>query len=309
MALKIPRGGMPGGNGRRALLVANPGARKGTEALPKGIEALRAAGFEVSEGKVGDPADIARVIGDRRREAELVVVGGGDGTLSAALPGLVEAGLPVGILPLGTANNLARTLGIPTDVDDAVGVIAAGRTRAIDLGRVNDRYFLTTASVGLSVRITEELSDESKRRWGRMAYAYAAIRVLRHARPFRATILHDDRTLEMRTVQIVVGNGRFYGHAMTVAEDARIDDQQLDFYSIEVRHWWRMLALLPALRRGRHGEKAGVYACRSREITVHTRVPHDIDIDGELGGQTPARFSVAVGALNVFAPPAEAAPG
>jgi YegS/Rv2252/BmrU family lipid kinase len=309
MTLKIAGPGVEGRDGRRALLVANPGARKGSEGLPEALTRLRQAGFRVMEDETTDPAAIAGVVAERKGEADLVIVGGGDGTLSAALPGLVAAGLPVGVLPLGTANNLARTLGIPTDLGAAVAIIAAGRTRAIDLGVVNDRYFLTTASLGLSVRITEELSDESKRRWGRMAYAQAAIRVLRRARPFRATIRHDDRTLEMRTVQIVVGNGRFYGHAMTVAEDARIDDQQLDFYSIEVRHWWRMLTLLPALRRGSHGEKAGVYACRCREITVHTRVPHDIDIDGEVGGQTPARFAVAVGALSVFAPPAETAPG
>jgi YegS/Rv2252/BmrU family lipid kinase len=309
MTLKIAGDGMAGGDGRRVLLVANPGARKGTEALPEAVRALRAAKFEVVEGEVGDPGDIARVIAERKAEADLIVVGGGDGTLSAALAGLVDTRLPVGILPLGTANNLARTLGIPTDVDGAVKVIAAGGTRAIDLGRVNDRYFLTTASLGLSVRITEELSDESKRRWGRMAYAHAALRVLRDARPFRATIRYDGETLETRTVQIVVGNGRFYGHAMTVAEDARIDDRQLDFYSIEVRHWWRILTLLPALRRGSHGEKSGVQALRCREITIETRVPHDIDIDGELGAVTPARFSVAAGALTVFAPPAARAPG
>lgn len=309
MTLKIAGGGVAGRDARRALLVANPGARKGAEGLPDALGLLQAAGFEVLDGGIESPGDISRVIGERKGEADLVVVGGGDGTLSAALAGLVDAGLPVGILPLGTANNLARTLGIPTELAEAVKVIAAAATRAIDLGRVNDRYFLTTASLGLSVRITEEISDEEKARWGRMAYARAALRVLRDARPFRATIRYDAGTLETRTVQIVVGNGRFYGHAMTVAEDARIDDQQLDFYSIEVRHWWRILTLLPALRRGSHGMKRGVHALRSREITIETRIPHDIDVDGELAGQTPARFSVAAGAITVFAPPAALAPG
>ena len=142
-----------------------------------------------------------------------------------------------------------------------------------------------------------------------MAYAQSALRVVRDARPFHATIRYDGRTLETRTVQIVVGNGRFYGHAMTVAEDARIDDERLDFYSIEARHWWRLLRLLPALRRGSHGTKPEVQALRTRELTIDTRTPHDIDIDGEVGARTPARFSVARRALDVFAPPAERAPG
>ena len=300
---------MPGGDPARALLVANPGARKGTEGLPEAVELLRSAGFAVVVPEAGEPGDLPRIITEARGRADLVVVGGGDGTLGASLPGLVDAGLPVGVLPLGTANNFARTLGIPTDLAAAVGVIGAGRTRAIDLGVLNDRYFLTTASLGLSVRITEELSDETKRRWGRMAYAQAALRVLRKARPFHATIRYDGHTLETRTVQIVVGNGRFYGHAMTVAEDARIDDQRLDFYSLEVRHWWRMITLLPALRRGTHGGKSGVQSLRCRELTIETRTPRQIDIDGELGGETPARISVAPAALRVFAPPAHAAPG
>ena len=300
---------MPGGDRRRALVVANPGARKGAEGLPEALGRLRTAGFEVAEGGSTDPARISDAIREGAGAADLVIVGGGDGTLSAALPGLVDARLPVGVLPLGTANNLARTLGIPTALGDAVDLIAAGRTRAIDLGRVNDRYFLITASLGLSVRITEELSDDSKRRWGRMAYAQSALRVLRDARPFHAAIRYDGRTLETRTVQIVVGNGRFYGHAMTVAEDARIDDEHLDFYSIEARHWWRLLRLLPALRRGSHGRKREVRALRTRVLTIETRTPHDIDVDGEVGARTPARFSVAPRALEVFAPPAEVAPG
>ena len=105
-----------------------------------------------------------------------MIVAGGDGTLNAALQGLVEAGLPLGIIPLGTANNLARTLGIPSDPAGACEVIAAGHRRRIDLGWVNGRYFCTTASVGLSVQITEELSPEAKRRWGPAAYALAAVR-------------------------------------------------------------------------------------------------------------------------------------
>ncbi|HYC30969.1 MAG TPA: lipid kinase, partial [Gemmatimonadales bacterium] len=231
-----------------------------------------------------------------------VIVGGGDGTLHLALQGLVEATLPLGIIPLGTANNLARTLGIPADPLEACEVVAHGHRRPIDLGLVNGRHFFTTASIGLSVRITEELSAESKRRWGPLAYGLAALRVARRSHPFRARIRWSGGTRDTRTVQIVVGNGRYYGAAMPVAEDATIDDARLDLYSLEVRHWWQLLALAPALKRGSHGEKKTVEALRATEFEIETRTPMDIDVDGELGGRTPAHVRVVPRALEVFVP-------
>src|SRR5215218_8894762 len=104
--------------------------------------------------------------------------------------------------------------------------------------------------MGLSVQISERLSAETKRRWGALAYALVALRAVAQARPFRAEICWAGGSRQSRTVQIVVGNGRYYGSALPVAEDAAIDDARLDMYSLEVRHWLGLLVLLPALRRG-----------------------------------------------------------
>ncbi len=177
---------------------------------------------------------------------------------------------------------------------------AGGYRRRIDLGLVNGAIFFTTASLGLSVRITEELTDEAKRRWGPVAYLLTALRVLRRTRPFHADISWDGGHRRSRTVQIVVGNGRYYGAALPVAADAAIDDARLDLYTIEVHHWWELLAIAPALRRGRHGEKAGVEAVRATEFRIATRVPRAIDVDGEIGAHTPATLRVVPGALEVF---------
>ena len=286
----------------RALVLVNPGARRAGESYEAAVARLEALGISAIVELAAEPAKVADQVKRHRDEVDRVIVGGGDGTLHLALQGLVGTGLPLGILPLGTANNLARTLGLPADPLAACEVIAQGHRRRIDLGWVNDRYFFTTASIGLSVRITEELSAESKRRWGPLAYALTAARVLRRTRPFHATIRWDGHTRSSRTVQIVVGNGRYYGSALPVAEDATIDDARLDLYSLEVRHWWQLLALAPALKRGRHGEKETVESLRATEFEIHTRRPRGIDVDGEIGGSTPARFRVLPGALEVFAP-------
>lgn len=286
----------------RALFLVNPSARRGSEGAEEIAARLRALGLALVVEATDDPSRFPGLIRRHLGAIDRVIVGGGDGTLNAAVQVLAEVGLPLGIIPLGTANNLARTLGIPFDVEGACEVIAQGQRRRIDLGRVNDRYFCTTASLGLSVQITEELSAEAKRRWGPVAYALTAFRVIRRAHPFHADLAWDGRTRHTRTVQIVVGNGHHYGAALAVAEDAAIDDARLDLYSLETNHWWELLTLAPSLKRGTHGDRPEVEALRARAFTIRTRAPMPIDLDGELGAETPAEFRVIPRALEVFVP-------
>jgi YegS/Rv2252/BmrU family lipid kinase len=262
--------------------------------------------LELLAEEAGAEQSWADLIRRHRSEIDRVVVGGGDGTLNGVVQGLVGTGLPLAIVPLGTANNLARTLDIPLTIPEACEVAVRGARRRIDLGRVNGRYFFTTASIGLSVQITEELTSKTKRRWGPLAYGVAAVRALTRSRAFHADISWPGGKRHSRTVQIVVGNGRYYGSALAVAADATIDDARLDLYSLEVRHWVEILALLPSLRRGRHGRKDSVEALRATEFEITTVVPREINVDGEICGTTPARLQVVPGALEVFAPARDA---
>lgn len=287
---------------RRGLLLANPKARRGREGVQEATAALREAGVELVVEEIGRSKEIAGHVARHAKDVGFIALGGGDGTVNAGLAAVLDAGLPLGILPLGTANNTARTLGIPTDLAEAARIIAAGHTRRIDVGRVGDAYFLTTASLGLSVRITRELSDSAKRRWGPLAYGVAAVRTLSKLHPFDAEIVHDGGTRRVRAIQIVVGNGRHYGAGLTVAEDAEVDDALLDCYAIEAVPWWRLLTLLPALKRGNQGERNAVETISAPEIRIETAVPHSIDADGELVGKTPATFTTLPRALEVFAP-------
>lgn len=288
-----------GGTPRRALLMVNPKARNGAVALDAIRQTLRAGGIEPIEPRGED--DCCAPI---RREAggiDLVVLGGGDGTMNAAAPALVETGLPFGILPLGTANDLARSLNLPADPVEAARLITTAEPQPVDLGWVNGRYYFNVASVGFSADLAAELTAEAKSRWGTVGYGIAAFRLLRRARPFTITIEHDGTVEKVTTIQASVGNGRHYGGGMTVQADATVDDGKLDFYSLEVKHWWRLIALLPALRRGTQGRAADVRAFRTTEIVLRTRKPRPVNTDGELSTVTPAHFKVVPKAVRIFA--------
>lgn len=289
---------------RRALLVVNRKSRTGRKDLSPVLDTLRHGGVETTEVACGSARDLSPLIVAEGRGMDLVVVGGGDGTLNAALEGLVQLGVPLGLLPLGTANDLALTLGIPADPLAAAAIIASGRPRRVDLGWVNGKHFVNVASVGLSVQVAQALSRDVKRRWGRAGYALSALRAWRDARPFRASIHCDGKRLDVPALQVAVGNGRHFGGGMVVVDDARIDDSRLDLFTVAPCGLLRFAALLPLLKTGRHGVLDQVHTCRGKRIDLDTGRPLPVNTDGEITTTTPASFRIRSGALAVMAPEA-----
>lgn len=288
---------------QRALLIANQRASHVAGALHEATACLEGHGFALVQFQPSGGSQVDKI---RRQldEVDLVIVAGGDGSITAVIGALTGQRKPLGIIPLGTANDLARTLRIPHDIAAACEVIAGGATRQIDVSTVNGYYFCNVASVGMSVDITRKLTGQTKRRWGVLAYAVASLRALRHLRHFHATIRSAEGEMQTRTVQIAVGNGKYYGGGMVVSADASIDDGKLHVYSLEVERWWEMLALFPALRRGSHIYWRQTRTLSTGELKVTTRRPRSIDIDGELATRTPAHFRVLPAALTVLCPPA-----
>lgn len=287
---------------RRALLIVNPQSRQGSGDLAPLLAALRAGGIDVTLEKSGGPESLNTLLRERAADFDLVVLGGGDGTLRGATRALLKSGRPLGVLPLGTANDLARGLGLPADPLAAARVIATGVEQRIDLGRVNDHFFFNASSIGLGVRVTHALSHGVKQRWGALGYGRALLQALRDARPFSAEIVCDGRRLRLRSIQITVGNGRHYGGGMTVHVDATLDDQRLHVYSLPPQSLWRLGRLLPALRRGTLERHEDVAVLDGQRIEIRTRRPRMISADGELISRTPAHYEVVPAALAVIVP-------
>jgi diacylglycerol kinase (ATP) len=286
----------------RALFIVNRRSRSGESDLAPAIELLRARGIIVHECQVEAPDEIGGAIRRERDAVDLVILAGGDGTMNAAADALAESSLPLGILPTGTGNDLARTLGIPTVLSEAAAVIGDDDRRQIDLGRVNDKHFFNVASIGLSAELPRHHTAERKRRFWIFAYVLSVRDAYRTTRPFRARLRCDGREVRLRAIQISIGNGRHYGGGMTIAEDAAIDDARLHVSCLRPQSFWRLMALFPALRRGRLEHQQAVLLLRGREIEVKTRRPMPINTDGEITTQTPARFVVVPKAITVLAP-------
>ena len=285
------------------LLIVNVHSRRGAGAAETVPSVLKSAGVQTlvrNSERAGDLPDLIRAASGK---VQSVIIGGGDGTLNAALPGLLETNLPLGIIPLGTANDLARTLGISADIPAAARVIAEGRLQRVDIGEVNGHPFFNVASIGFGVDLTRALTRDSKRRFGNLGYAIAAMRALSRLRPFRAEIFHGPTVHVSRTVHVAVGNGRHYGGGMTVAENARIDDGRLRIYSLEADSLWRLLRLLPALRSGRHDVWEEIRTLDAEEVDIRTpRRPRSVNADGEIVTRTPAHFRVRSAAISIFVP-------
>lgn len=294
---------MPSQCNKRVLLLHNAKSRRGGGALEPARARLEAGGFALTVEPFDNLPEIARDVTRLHDSSDVIVICGGDGSIASAAPAVMESGLPLGIIPAGTANDLARTLSIPLDFAAAADLVIAGHTKRIDVGMVNGHAFFNVASIGLSSELAQKLDPEMKKRFGRLGYAVAALRTLSRAKRFRARIVEKGKGTRVKTYQIAVGNGRLYGGGNVVAETAAIDDGRLDLYSLEMSSLWKSLLMARAFRSGTHGAWKEVRTAQCVEFDVETRSPMPVNTDGEIVTATPAHFQVLPAAVTVFAPP------
>lgn len=246
--------------------------------------------------------DYTSLILNYAKQVDGFAVAGGDGTLNLALEGLILSEKPVLVLPLGTANNLARNLQIPTDLRQACQVLNAGKIRSVDVAKVNGIYFLNVAGLGLSTQISRRIEPKAKRYFGVLAYIYYAWKVARRMTPFSVWIRSEGREVKIKALQVSVCNGRFYGSGLVAAEGASISDGLLDLIGTQVDAWWKGLQLIPALIKGKHQLKEEILSLRGSSFQLRTRHPMRLDVDGDIKTQTPANFEMHSRKLKVLVP-------
>lgn len=287
---------------QRAVLIGN--ARSSHSRLFMAAHGrLIARGIAVEEAHVATDARETRRYVKRaiRSGHELIIVAGGDGTMTQVVGALAHTGAVLGVLPLGTGNSFARSLGIAPDLDAAIAVIADGRCERIDLGRVNRTYFANFSTLGLAADISGTTPAKLKGAIGAAAYAVAGLRPLFMHRPFACRIRWRKNRLDVRTHAVIVANGRFFGIS-PILPDATIDDGELALFTSTGTSTWDVAKSFVALFAGKQIDLRDAHYFSAPKITLKTSPRVALAIDGDVIGRTPARFSVARRALRVMVP-------
>lgn len=277
----------------RALVVVNARSRSGTAVGAAATATLSSLGIETIPFEDGPSSPTP--------PCDCIVCVGGDGTVVRTVRRAIAAGVPIGVVPSGTFNELARTLGIPLGTAAACDVIAAGHARAIDVGVVNGVHYVNEASIGISSRAARLQTTALKRRFGFLAVAVTALRALWYARPMYAQIAYDGRIVTSKTIQLTVANSNRFGGVFSVS-DAAIDDGWLDLYSVEIANFWKALPLSRVILQGKREGAPGLLTLRAKRFSVRQHRRHHITADGEPAGKTPATFRVLPKALRVYVP-------
>lgn len=291
-------------NEHRALLIINPKSRRGGEKdIEQCIDRLRGAGFSLIVVESRSRSETEQEIARHAPNINLVILAGGDGTISSSANALHHHRLTFAILPMGTANDLARSLGIPDELEQACDVIIKGRRRRIDLGTINGHFYFNAAHIGLGVNVTYELTPEVKKTWGVFSYLKALFAAFARSKEFYVLVDIDGFRQRMRSIHLAVGNGRFYGGGNVIHEDCSIDDGRLYLYSLKPQPLWQLLTLAPLLHGGHQSRlKKRIFSSTGQRIEIKTFPKMEIHADGEPVARTPAVFEVVPAALEVIAP-------
>lgn len=293
---------------KKAILIVNTQSRVGAEGFAQAVELLTKAGIELIETKAVDhPAKLKAEVHKAVDEAPMVIVGGGDGTLSTTIDYFKDHDTIFALLPLGTANSFSRALGIPLDLPGAVDVIANGVPRKIDLGCIDGDYFGNSAAIGLSPRIARTVPHKLKRYLGRAGYALWAGYVSFKFKPFR---LHVDDGLTRTVVwtsEVRIANGGFFG-GVELVDSAELDSGEIIVQAVTGRakknlFWNWFLGIVR--HRSRNDYNAEFHGTKLR---IDTDPEMDVTIDGELAARTPITVSVAPDAVTIAAPRQSSAP-
>ena len=297
----------------KTCIIINPNAGSAgeVERLREILEKLPETTVRITE-KEGDARRMATVA--VKSGAGLVVAAGGDGTLNEVVNGMAEdfGSARLGLLPLGTGNDFARSINIPTDLDAALAVLQEGRVQAVDvacatLGETTTRYFINMSAGGFSGVVSEK-AHEAKDRWGPLAYLRAALGTLPELQGFKTRVLVNGvENLTLDTYNIIVSNGRFVAAGIPVAPQSKLDDGLLDLMIAPAMTTAQLAILVPQVLLGRHTESDLLLFRKVTRLEIESDPPMSFNVDGELIGDAPARFEVLPRALEVVVGPEEEA--
>lgn len=287
---------------RSAALVVNARSRSGQDRFRAAREAMAKLPFPVEARAVTEPGRLVATAHELlAAKPDLLVIGGGDGTMSCLVDELVGAHAMLGVLPFGTANSFARTLGIPLDLEGAVDVLRTGAPRRIDLGMIDGDYFANCAAIGLSPLIAETIPHAVKRYLGRIGYLGWATLQFARFEPFVLVIEGPDGEKRIDALEVRIANGPYHGGTWLV-DEAALDSGRIVIQVVEGRKRRRLVHNWVSAIAGSQRRRQDTVAFEGEEIRFRTEPPLPISIDGEVLAHTPATARIAHRVIEVMAP-------
>jgi diacylglycerol kinase (ATP) len=233
-------------------------------------------------------------------KVQLIIVGGGDGTISDAVDYLVNSNVEMGILPLGTTNNFARSIGMPEEIEECIARIKRTSAKKVDLGKVGGEYFANATTIGVSANIAANVGSKQKKYFGRLAYGIVGIKELWKHKPFYVRITDADADMEisMETHQLVIANGRYHA-GKAIAADATLTSRELVIFSLGGRSKLSLIVRMIDFYSGRRKSIRHHSYVLGRNIRIETDPVQKVELDGELKFVTPIDLSVAPKSLRI----------
>jgi YegS/Rv2252/BmrU family lipid kinase len=291
---------------RHALIIANPvagRARSSRRRLDRIVAGLERRGCAAAARWTGPaPGDAERLAREAELDIDVVVAAGGDGTINAVANGLALASrdVPLAVLPFGTANVLAREIGLPRDPERLAALIAAGPARPVWPGRVGERLFLTCAGAGFDAATVAAVRPQLKRRFGRLAFFWAIAGGIVWYRAHEIIVRCDGG--EYAAAAVIASKGRLYGGAWRVAPQASLAEPTLDLVLFRRSGRFAALRYLSALPLGRLPRRDDVTVLRCRSAGFDAAEPVPVQADGEIVGQLPVTLGIAERPLYLVQP-------
>ncbi|MGV3518406.1 diacylglycerol/lipid kinase family protein [Luteitalea sp.] len=293
----------------RIVLIANPasGTAQGSDALGEVQQRLRSAGHDVHVRETAAKGDAERFARDSAAAGiDIVVAVGGDGTLNEVVNGVASApdGLErcaIGLIPAGTGNDFARTLGM-AEPDVALAALAAGHERRVDLVSLGDRVFLNASAGGFTAETSANVSSEMKQAVGTLAYLIGGARAVLEYEPVGVRVEWEGRTLEADLQLFAICNGAYIGGGHQLAPTARPDDGLMEVCLVRATSTLDLLALLPRLSSGDHVDDDDVAYFRTRAVTLSFSRTIKINTDGEVLEAARCEYVMRPGAVRLIAP-------
>jgi len=293
---------------KRARLIYNPtsGKEEFQKKLPEILDYFERAGYETSchaTKKAGDATKAAESAVNRA--FDLIIAAGGDGTLYEVINGMAERSYrpPLGIIPSGTTNDFARAIGLPLrNIKKSCEMIVHGEATPIDIGKVNDKYFINIAGAGALTDLTYEVPSKLKTIIGQLAYYIKGIEKLPFIRPSHVRIETDERVIDEEIMLFLIANSNSVGGLERLAPSASLNDGKFDCLILRKTSLPEFLRIASHVIKGDHIKDPDVIYFQTKKLKATASSNVYVNLDGELGGELPMEFTALPKHLKVIMP-------